>query len=148
LCGLDVTVALYARRTPVISTVLIVDDEIELVTVSAEILRGAGFRVIATTDGSRALETLRRIKVDVLVTDLRMPRPDCWDLLDELQRTDSVTETVLVTGCATRLLHDEARARGVAVIVEKPFAGSQLVAAVTEAAQRRTLVGDADVARR
>ena len=58
-------------------TVLVVDDSITTRTMERNILEAAGYRVVVATDGEEALEILRMKEgVDLLVTDLQMPRMD------------------------------------------------------------------------
>jgi CheY-like chemotaxis protein len=62
-------------------TVLIADDEANMRKVLAAMLRHEGYEVITVSDGSEALDILRRTRVDVLLTDLRMPKIDGMELL-------------------------------------------------------------------
>jgi CheY-like chemotaxis protein len=119
-------------------TILVIDDDPAVLTMMTDWLTEAGFTVIPTGDGTEALEALRGGRIDVMVADILMPRPDGWDLLDELRRTQASTQTVIVTGCLTEVLHREAERRGARLVLEKPFPGAQLVAAVTEAVVHAT----------
>jgi DNA-binding response OmpR family regulator len=114
--------------------VLVVDDETHITALATEILSEAGCCAIPAKDGKHALEILQDFRVDVLLTDMRMPRPDCWDLLEAVRGTSAPPAAIVMTACITDLLHQEAKLRGAAVL-HKPFARTELVAAVTEAAQ-------------
>lgn len=61
---------------PTQATVLIADDQAVMRDRVAEVLRGAGFRVLLAADGVQALATARRELPDVLVLDLIMPHLD------------------------------------------------------------------------
>ena len=63
-------------------TVLVVDDESEVRSLVAEILRGSGYRVIVAPDGDAAIALLERAhrRVDLLVTDVVMPVMSGTDL--------------------------------------------------------------------
>ena len=121
---------------PTKPVVLVVDDEPEMTSLAMELLADAGCCVIPANGGEEAVRILQDRRVDVLLTDMRMPRPDCWDLLEELRRTNATTETVVMTGCGTEILHREAELRGAAAVLQKPFTGRQLVGAVNHAADR------------
>ena len=117
-------------------TVLIVDDEPSVMALVADYLMGTGFTVLPTTDGHEAVQALRAVPVDVVVSDIRMPRPDGWDLLEEVRRTGQPTQTIIITGCGTDVLHREAAARGACAVLEKPFTRQRFVTTVREAVKR------------
>ena len=123
-------------------TVLLVDDEPRIVALLAQFLAGTSCTVLEAFDGDTALTTLADVPVDVVVADMRMPRPDCWDILEELQRDKRPTQVVVITGCGTTVLHREAESRGACAVLEKPFDAATLVRAVNDA------VGRAQEARR
>ena len=125
-------------RTPV---VLVVDDDEEVASLAVEFLTGAGYRVVPAKDGTEALLFLHDFRADVIVTDMRMPRPDCWDLLAALQATNAPTQIIVMTGSVTELLHREAIERGANAVLQKPFSRTQLVNAVTLAVSRRQRLG-------
>jgi CheY-like chemotaxis protein len=60
--------------------VLVVDDHEETTMVYAEVLRGLGFDVVATTDPNRALHLAVAHRPDVMVVDIMMPRMDGCEL--------------------------------------------------------------------
>ena len=115
--------------------VLVVDDEADITAIATEVLSEAGCCAIPAKDGKEALDILRHFRVDVLLTDMRMPRPDCWDLLEAVRLATEPPTAIVMTACITDLLHREATSRGAAVVLSKPFSRTELVAAVTEAAQ-------------
>ncbi|MBB2155453.1 response regulator [Gluconacetobacter diazotrophicus] len=73
-----------SRRTP---TVLVVDDSITTRTLQKTILQTHGYDVVLATDGVEALSMLHRSshRIDVIVTDVEMPRMDGFALLDAVR---------------------------------------------------------------
>ena len=61
--------------------VLVVDDEAAIVESLTKIFRREGLNVLAATDGTAALDLLRKHRVGVLLTDLMMPQTSGMDLL-------------------------------------------------------------------
>ncbi|MFQ5797761.1 MAG: response regulator [Bacteroidota bacterium] len=61
-------------------TVLLVDDEALWLKVGKQILTEQGFRTLTVTSGEEALRTLRKETPDVLITDVRMPVMNGFDL--------------------------------------------------------------------
>jgi hypothetical protein len=57
-------------------TVLVVDDEPQIATIARDYLSRAGFSVEVVTDGTSGLEMARRVRPDLVVLDLGLPRLD------------------------------------------------------------------------
>ena len=64
--------------------VLVADDEIHIVQVLALKFRNAGMEVIEASDGEEALDLVRRMSPDVVVTDLQMPFKTGSELASEM----------------------------------------------------------------
>jgi DNA-binding NtrC family response regulator len=77
--------------------VLIVDDEMSHRQYLAEVLRDSGYKVREAGDGKEALDVLMKSPVDVLVTDLLMPRMDGFDLLRTLRAEDRMVPSIVMT---------------------------------------------------
>ncbi|WP_257461197.1 response regulator [Archangium lipolyticum] len=66
------------------STVLLVDDEMDLLELYTDVLEVVGYQVIHAHDGLEALELARRHRPDLIVTDWMMPRLDGVELCKRL----------------------------------------------------------------
>ena len=75
------------------STVLCVDDETNIRRVLSAMLKRDGYEVTAAADGEQALAAMHRAPVDVVVTDLVMPRMGGLDLLRHVD-----AETIYLVG--------------------------------------------------
>ncbi|MFN8025104.1 MAG: response regulator [Acidimicrobiia bacterium] len=112
-------------------TVLVVDDEPEMRTLVAEILRGAGYRVLVATDGDAALAMLaREAVVDVLVTDVVMPVMSGTDLAERVAERSPATRVLFVSGFVPA---GAAALRG-APLLTKPLRRQDLLDAVARLA--------------
>ena len=78
-------------------TVLIVDDEAPQRSIVSDILKSAGYEVLAAASAAEALQMLRQYPVQVALTDLKMPGKSGLTLIEEIRRLDDPPETVLVT---------------------------------------------------
>lgn len=76
-------------------TVLIVDDEIEIVELISMVIEDAGIRVLAAYDGEEALELVRAHHPDLVLTDIMMPRLDGRQLC-QMVKDDPATSTTIV----------------------------------------------------
>jgi CheY-like chemotaxis protein len=102
--------------------VLLVDDSISVRKFVGHMLERAGFRVLTANDGAEALQQLTETAVDVVVTDLEMPRVNGYELIEDLRRraaTRNVPVVVLTTRAGEKHV-SLARRLGVQHYVSKP----------------------------
>ena len=115
----------------VVRTVLLVDDESSVRRAAARLLERAGFRVIVAADGAEAVDRLDAVagSVDVVVTDMVMPRMDARELVGVIRRRWPEIPVVLSTGFDAGRL-DDGGATLFDGFVPKPYTPEELVAAV------------------
>ncbi|HEX2501245.1 MAG TPA: response regulator [Methylomirabilota bacterium] len=115
--------------------VLLVDDSISVRRFVAQMLEKGGFEVLTANDGAEALERLIDTTVDVVVTDLEMPRVNGYELIENLRRRRSTHEVpvVVLTTRAGEKHWALARRLGVRHYVTKPVDEETFVRLVGEA---------------
>jgi chemosensory pili system protein ChpA (sensor histidine kinase/response regulator) len=69
--------------------VLLVDDSVSVRRVLSKMLSRSGYHVVTAKDGQEALNLLRQGDVDVVLTDLEMPRVNGYELLEAIRRNES-----------------------------------------------------------
>jgi CheY-like chemotaxis protein/anti-sigma regulatory factor (Ser/Thr protein kinase) len=106
--------------------VLVVDDEESVLSVLAEMLRGAGHHVTTALGGLAAIEVLRGPAFDVVFTDLGMPEVNGWDLASLVKARRPECAVVLVSGWGFQLEEEAAHSRGVDLVMAKPFSYSEV----------------------
>lgn len=72
------------------TTVLVVDDEDDVVSLMRDFLEAEGYRVLAAGDGAAALDVLRDAQVDCLLLDVMMPGQSGFDVLRKIRETSEV----------------------------------------------------------
>ncbi len=82
-------------------TILIVDDELQLLKVLKRILMKKNYLVYLAESGHRALEVLATQSVDMIITDLRMPGMDGLELLTEVKNRYPEVIRIVLSGYAT-----------------------------------------------
>ncbi len=111
-------------------TILLADDEPHIVQVLSVVLRQAGYRVFAASDGEEALEVAGEETIDLVISDVQMPNLDGLGLARRLwseERTRS-TPILLLTARSGSEWHEfTPNVRGV---MTKPFSPRALVAEV------------------
>lgn len=105
--------------------VMIVDDSAAMRAMVKKTLRAAGFsldKCLEAADGAEGLDILRREKVDVVLSDLNMPKMSGLEMLEQLQREGLVPPCfILVTTEGRKDRLRQALALGARGYVVKPF---------------------------
>ena len=88
------------KRRATNGVVLVVDDEVKLSALIGDILEASGYQVETAADGVAALERLERDGVDLILSDVHIPRLSGPALYRELEqrRPELVTRMVFMTG--------------------------------------------------
>ena len=109
-------------------TVLVVDDEADLLFTIALSLEFAGYRVLTAASGEEALERVAAEEPDVIVLDLRLPGMDGWDVIHGLLASGVFPRIPVVLLSAQVDAATAARAvnLGVHAHLAKPFSASEL----------------------
>ena len=115
--------------------ILIVEDEVELLSLNENGLRAQGWSVTGVTRAADAIDELRRTRnFNLLVCDLNLPRMSGLDLIKDLRNLELGTLPVLViTGGLDRDVHGEVQKLGVQGILNKPFSMADLTKQIRKA---------------
>ena len=81
-----------------VASVLVVDDELPIRTLLADLLRARGHKVLTAEDGLAGLRAIEASRFDLVITDLSMPGADGWTLVSEVRRRWPGTKLMMVTG--------------------------------------------------
>jgi CheY-like chemotaxis protein len=126
----DVDVRLIAAttvprtRTPVIPTgheVLVVDDEVVVLTVLREALRRGGYRVTTAASAEEAIDLMQRRRFDLVLTDKNLPGASGLDVLRAARTLSPSPAIVLITGYSSYDSALEALDIGAHDYIEKPI---------------------------
>ncbi len=117
-------------------TILVVDDEPEIVLLLSDYLKDAGFAVVSGADGQAALELARRHRPDLVVLDLGLPVMDGLEVTRTLRR-DSAVPILMLTARGDESDKLIGLELGADDYLTKPFSPKELVARV-RAVLRRT----------
>jgi DNA-binding response OmpR family regulator len=117
------------------TTVLVVEDELEIARVVRDYLQHAGFEVIVVGDGGSAVASVRSAKPDLLVLDLGLPGQDGLDVAREVRRW-SETPIVMLTARGDESDRIVGLELGADDYVVKPFSPKELVARVRAVLRR------------
>ncbi|WP_437280672.1 sigma-54 dependent transcriptional regulator [Sorangium sp. So ce375] len=124
------------------SKILVVDDQRNMRTTLAMMLRGAGYEVDEAADGSQGADLGAKGAYDVVLTDLRMGGFDGIGVLRAVKESNANTEVIVMTAYGTIESAVEAMRLGAFDYIQKPFSEQELLVKVERAIQNRKLTGE------
>jgi CheY-like chemotaxis protein len=124
-------------------SILVIDDERELLTALSGTLRQAGFRIRTATSAQSGLDALEQEAVDVLITDIIMPKKSGIDVIDMVRTLYPSTRVIAISGggnfgpfdyqtdsittCAYLAASEQ---HGAHAVLAKPFEAWEIIAAI------------------
>src|ERR1041385_8762023 len=105
------------------ASILIVDDDPEIVSMLTTRLRHRGYKVTTASDGHRALELAKRERPDLMLLDVMMPGKSGWEVARALKQ-DPVTQNikiVMVTAIGEQVNEITSPLYGADAHIDKPF---------------------------
>jgi DNA-binding LytR/AlgR family response regulator len=120
-------------------TVLVIDDDTEVVEMIRLGLESDGMRVLGAGDGSEGLELVRQEDIDVVVLDIMLPKVDGWMTLMEIRSSPATIDlpVIMLSAKTQDLAKIYAFKQGVQQYVTKPFNVAELSARVESLAKSR-----------
>jgi CheY-like chemotaxis protein len=116
------------------ASILVVDDDPEIVTMLSTRLGKRGFKITTAEDGKKAIELAKRDKPDLVLLDVMMPGKSGWEVARALKQ-DPVTQhvkIVMVTAIGEKTNEITAPIYGADAHIDKPFEFEQLERVITE----------------
>jgi DNA-binding NtrC family response regulator len=121
------------------ATILVVEDDGAMRDLLVEELGDAGFRVESASGGRTGVERVRAGGIDVVVSDLRMPDLDGFDLLRDIKAAEVSPHVIVITAFGSIDTAIKAVKLGAYDYITKPFELESLVLAVEKALAERGL---------
>jgi two-component system NtrC family response regulator len=122
--------------------ILLVDDDASLLRVTEKQLADAGYRVTPVAEAAAALAAFEAGDVDLVLSDVQMPRMDGLELLAEIKRREPAAAVVMITAHGTVERAVEAMKTGALDFIEKPFRRELLLFTVEKALRYRSLAAE------
>ncbi len=121
--------------------ILVVDDQRNMRTTLAIMLRDAGFEVDEAGDGQTASDLGAAGPYDLVITDLRMGKLSGIDVLRAVKKGHALSEVIVMTAYGTIESAVQAMRLGAHDYIQKPFTEQELLMKVDRALARRRLAG-------
>jgi len=119
--------------------VLVVDDEENIRHMLGAVLRQEGYEVTVAESATQALAAMEQQPIDVLLSDIRMPKLSGLELLDRVQRTYPRTVVIMMSAYGNVDTAIEAIKRGAYDYIAKPFKPDEVVLLLRKAEERERL---------
>jgi DNA-binding NtrC family response regulator len=108
-------------------TILLVDDELDILNSIGEILTRFGYQVIAKPDAREALAVVRQgAKIDLVITDYRMPGMDGLEFLNALRIENASVPVIILTAYGAVESYLKSLSLGVFEYLNKPIKAKEL----------------------
>jgi excisionase family DNA binding protein len=113
--------------------ILVVDDEQAVRDLLSKTLTMADYDVDSADDGPSAIDKMRAVEYDLLITDLKMPGMDGLSVIREARKLAGDLRVIIITGYSTEASAIEAINLGVSGYLTKPFRLPRILAAAARA---------------
>lgn len=118
--------------------IVVIDDEERMCDSLSELLGGEGYQVQTFQNSDRAITEIKQNKVDLVLTDIKMPGMDGIDILRAVKETDDGIPVILMTGYASIKSAVEAISLGAYDYLMKPVKFTDLSLVVRRALEKRS----------
>lgn len=118
-------------------TILVVDDSLTTRRYCESLLQSQGYRVIVAKSAEEALEVAGKAKIDLLVTDLQLPKMDGYQLIDGLHRFPRYQDIPIILISATPSDMTMMSQYNIAVWLSKPYKEQEFFAAIESLVENR-----------
>lgn len=111
-------------------TIMVVDDEKNLLTLLKEILEMESFRVITADNGIKCLNKLKKVKPDLIVMDLMMPKMDGFQTIKEIRKNPKTKDIKIVVLTVSKVAEEskfQLSKFNISEYIDKPFDIIELV---------------------
>lgn len=108
-------------------SVLIVDDDRDIVTIVSTILGGRGWDIKAAYNGREALEAVTLSKPDIILLDIMMPEMNGIEVLKRIKKIDTDARIIMITAFGDVESYLDSMELGAYEYINKPFETDELL---------------------
>lgn len=111
-------------------SILIVDDEENVSKLLNKVLIKENYLTYIAMDGEKALEIIDKHRIDIVITDIKMPKMSGIELLSKIKEIDSAINVIMITAFATLETAIDALRMGAKDYITKPFNLDEIINSV------------------
>jgi len=112
--------------------ILVVDDQKMMLDIINELLTRSSYEPILASNGAEAVKVLAEQEIDILLTDLLMPRMNGFELISHVKKYHPNLPIIVMTGALVREIDANLTSRRMFPILRKPFEGKLLLEIINE----------------
>jgi DNA-binding response OmpR family regulator len=127
------------RKAKTKSTILVADDDPEILTLLGLRLKQRGYEVLEAADGEKALEVARSKRPDLVLLDVMMPQKNGWEVARELKQ-DATTKDIgiiILTAIGEKMNELTSPLYGADEYIDKPFEFDRLERSIEKVLAKR-----------
>jgi len=114
-------------------TILIVDDDVDLLENTSFLIKSIGYDVIMAQNGVDAVQKYKETTPNLVLMDVRMPLMDGYDAFFKIKQFDANSKVILITAYAQdEKKHLKAKSLGLLDTISKPYNIEQLENAISK----------------
>ena len=121
-------------------TILVVDDEINYLTVMETLLGETGYEVLTASSAIEAVKIAAAADLDLVLTDMKMPKMSGIELLEKLQQLYPGLPVIIMTAFGTVEKAVSAMKKGAFDYILKPFKNEEILVTIAKALEHRHLI--------
>ena len=128
-----------ARKTKAKASLLVADDDPEILTLLSLRLKQRGYEVFEAIDGEKALEEARERHPDLVILDVMMPQKNGWEVARELKHDERTKHIgiIVLTAIGEKMNEITSPLYGADEYIDKPFEFDKLEQAIERVLERR-----------
>jgi len=122
------------------TTVLVADDDVEILAIVGRVLRRMDLNVLEAGDGDEAMSLILEHRPKLLVLDVMMPGQSGWEVCRSVRESEALKDTrvLMLTGIGERLNEMTSPLYGADDYLDKPFDFDELEAKVKALVEKKT----------
>jgi len=103
------------------ASIVVIDDEVEICSFLKDLLTAEGYTVFTACDPVEGLWKVEKLRPDLVMLDLRMPRMNGIEVLRRIRKIDAAITVIIITGFGTVGSARDAMRLGAFAYITKPF---------------------------
>jgi DNA-binding response OmpR family regulator len=129
-------------------TVLIADDDLDILQLTRSLVKRRGFPILEASDGDEAMKMVLESRPELVILDVMMPGQTGWEVCRSIRENDALSGTgvIMLTGIGERMNEMTSPLYGADAYLDKPFDPSALDALITEVLDKRRTGGEGGAA--
>ncbi len=123
-------------------TILIVEDKESMAQMLKETMETAGYNPILAKDGMEGIKKIKETRIDIVLTDLKLPKKDGMDVLRAAKEENSMLPVILMTAYGSVDVAVRAIKEGAFDFISKPFDTDHLLHLIRKAMENQRLIAE------